>query len=252
MVTIVEPGRKQQEIIMKGTALITGGAKRIGRAITQSLAEAGYSIALHYNSSEEAARETQSLIENLNVKCTLFQANFADRSDVRNLISNVFDEFPDCNLLVNNASIFERGSLVETEEEQFDRHFDVNLRTPFFLSRDFARHCKQGHIVNIIDTKAARNVIQYFVYTLTKKALLEFTRMAAKELAPAIRVNGIAPGLILPPRGKGEDYLKELSSGVPLKRTGNPDFVVHALRFLLENEYVTGQCLFVDGGEHLK
>ena len=236
----------------KGTALITGGAKRIGKAIALHLAESGYDIALHYNHSDEDAHVTAGQIEETGVQCHLFCCDFAEMNQVHGLIAEVFRCCPDCNVLINNASIFERCCLLKTDEELFDRHFQINFKTPFFLTRDFARLAGQGNIINIIDTKAYRTVTKFFAYTLTKKMLLEFTRMAAKELAPRFRVNGVAPGVILPPQGDNEEYLKKRASELPLKDHGDTGSVVSAISFLLQNPFITGHCIVVDGGEHLK
>jgi NAD(P)-dependent dehydrogenase (short-subunit alcohol dehydrogenase family) len=142
--------------------------------------------------------------------------------------------------------------MMETDSVFFDRHFNANFKAPFFLSRDFARQCDKGHIINILDTKISGILIEYFVYTLTKKALYEFTHMAAKELGPAIRVNGVCPGLILPSAYREKEDFEKMGQRVPLKRTGNTESVVSAIRFLINNTFITGECIFVDGGEHLK
>ncbi|MFQ5795095.1 MAG: SDR family oxidoreductase [Candidatus Bipolaricaulia bacterium] len=237
----------------KGTALVTGAAKRVGRAIALTLAENGYNIALHYRGSSDDAQALARKIEEVGREYHLFRSDFNDMKDVAALIPAVFDVFPDCNLLVNNASIFQRAPLVETDEQLFDRHFNINLKTPFFLSRDFARHLQgqEGQIVNILDTKITKNFTEYFVYTLTKKALFEFTKMAAKELGPHIRVNGVCPGLILPPPGKDKAYLDQMSQRIPLQRKGDPESVASAVSFLVGHRFITGEWIFVDGGEHL-
>ena len=235
-----------------GTALITGGAKRIGRAIALSLAEKGFHISLHYRSSRIEAEEVARNIEQKNVACQLFTCDFNDMEDLSTLIPRVFDRFPDCNLLVNNASIFEQARLLETDQNLFDRQFNTNVKAPFFLSRDFARHCNKGQIINILDTKISRTLVEYFAYTLTKKTLFEFTHMAAKELGPAIRVNGISPGLILPSAFRNREDFEKMGKSIPLKRTGSPASVVSAVHFLIDSSFITGECIFVDGGEHLK
>ena len=237
---------------MKGTALITGGARRIGRAIALSLAGKEYNIALHYRTSKKDAETAASEIRSKGVECEIFQCDLSNSGKVATLIPRVFERFPDCNLLVNNASVFQRARLMETDEALFDRHFNTNLKAPFFLSRDFARHCRKGHIINILDTKISRILIEYFAYTLTKKALHEFTRMAAKELGPSIRVNGVSPGLILPSADLSSEDFEKMGDRVPLKTTGNPESVVSAIHFLIDNTFITGECIFVDGGEHLK
>lgn len=236
---------------MKGTALITGGAQRIGKAIALCLAKMGYSIALTYSSSEKEARETASEITSGGASCSLFHYNSLNDSDLFSLISLVKSTYPDLHILVNNASVFEKARLLETETDLFDRHFAINLRAPYFLSRDFARACTDGHIINILDSKIAKNLFEYSAYTLSKKALAEFTLAAARELAPRIRVNGIAPGLILPPAGELDEYLDRMAQNVPLKRKGSTDAVTESVKFLIENEYVTGQIIYADGGQHL-
>ncbi len=236
---------------MAGTALITGGAKRIGRAVALALADRGFDIALHYGRSEDAAREAAGEIEARGRRCRLFQCNLADFGEVRGLVPAVTKTCPDLSLLVNNASLFERARLAETDEDLYDRQFAVNLKAPFFLSRDFARHAGAGQIINLVDQRITRSAPAHMAYTLTKKALAAFTEMAARDLAPEIRVNGVCPGLILPPPGKTASHLSPLVERVPLRRRGSVDDIVATVLYLVESEYVTGQLLFVDGGEHI-
>lgn len=136
--------------------------------------------------------------------------------------------------------------------KDFDQEVAVNLRAPFILSSQFACHIREGAIINILDTNVSKNKTAHVSYLLTKKSLSELTRIAALELAPQIRVNAVAPGLILPPNSKGKDYLDRLAKNIPLKRKGEPADIAKAVHFLLENTYITGQTIFVDGGEHLK
>ncbi|MBN2010214.1 SDR family oxidoreductase [candidate division KSB1 bacterium] len=236
---------------MKGTAFITGGAKRIGRAITLDLARLGYDIIFQYNRSTNEVQNVSKCVKKMGRRCFHLECDFNNMKQVSLLIPRIFEMAPECNLLVNNASIFERATLQETDYDLFDRHFNINFKTPFFLARDFAHYCSNGHIINILDTKIARTSTYFFAYTLTKKALFEFTKMAAKELAPGIRVNGICPGLILPPPGEDESYLIEQGKHVPLKQSGSLESILSALRFLIENHYITGESIMVDGGEHL-
>ncbi len=231
-------------------ALVTGASKRIGADIALSLAERGLDIALHYHSTPP-----DSLVEEIRkvgVECRAYRADFADRRDVASLIEKVKGDFPALELLVNNASIFERAHIKDTEEDFFDRHFDINLRAPFFLSRDFANLIEKGHIINILDTRIARAGTAYAAYLLSKKALSELTRMAAVEFAPGIRVNAVAPGLILPPDGEGDAYIEGLAAKLPLKRRGDTKDVVTAINYLVDSEFVTGEILFIDGGEQLR
>jgi NAD(P)-dependent dehydrogenase (short-subunit alcohol dehydrogenase family) len=152
---------------------------------------------------------------------------------------------------VNNASIFEPSSLLSLDVENLDRHFGVNFKAPFILTGIFAKLCGKGHIINILDTHITQNRTSHLAYLLSKKSLYDLTKLSAVSLAPQIRVNAVAPGLILPPVGKRSDHLDRLAQQVPLKRKGDVAHVVQSLRFLVENDYMTGQVLFADGGEHL-
>jgi NAD(P)-dependent dehydrogenase (short-subunit alcohol dehydrogenase family) len=232
-------------------AIITGASKRIGKAIAVFLAGRGYDIALHYGSSENAARETAELIRATGRKCRLFQCDLNDSNAVRALTEQVFSAFSGCSLLINSASVFQRARFLDTDEELFDRHMNINLKAPFLLSQDFARKADSGMIVNILDTRITRINIEYFIYGLTKKALFSLTRAMAKELGPEIRVNGIAPGLILPSADQDPARFQAMGSRIPLKRTGNENNILSALAYLLDNTFITGECLFVDGGEQL-
>lgn len=236
---------------MYKAALVTGGVKRIGLEIVKTLAKNGYNIALHYNSSSEKAKEVKNQVESIGAKCKLFQCDLSLEKKVSDLISQVKKEFPELNLLINNASIFIRSKTIETKNDIFNKIFDVNFKAPFILSRDFARNVKKGNIINIIDTKISKNDFQYSAYTLSKKNLADFTLMSALEFAPNIRVNGIAPGLILPPYGESENYLNNLAKKIPLKKKGKISDVIDAMEFILTNQYITGQIIYVSGGQHL-
>ena len=235
----------------QGSALITGGAKRIGRSLVISLASRGYNIALHYHSSRDSALKTAAAIKKQGGRCVLFSCNLADARQTEKLIRKVKKTLPDLNLLVNNASVFEKSSLKKGSLKSFDRHFAINFKAPLILTKEFANKCKRGHIVHLLDTSIAKNRISHFAYLLSKKALFELTKLSAVELGPAIRVNGIAPGLILPPQGVGRSILSKRAKQIPLKRKGDPAHITQALMFLLENDFLTGQVIFTDGGESL-
>ncbi len=235
----------------KGTALITGGAKRIGAAIARALAEDGYDIALHYLTSPEPAERTAAVVRKLGRKCRLYRYDLNNHAEVSALIPRVREHSPDLNLLVNNASIFEPGNLQGTSREMFEHHFNINLKAPFFLTQEFSGGCAQGQVINLLDSRVGRSDPEHAVYTLSKKALLELTRMAAREFGPEIRVNGVCPGMILPPDGVAVDVLERRSTTLPLKRIGNTANLVAAVLFLLDNSFVTGECIHIDGGESL-
>jgi NAD(P)-dependent dehydrogenase (short-subunit alcohol dehydrogenase family) len=233
----------------RGTVLITGAAKRLGKAIALHLAQRGFSIALHFHTSQREAILVQKQIQDKGGSCTLFRCDLANEKAAGFLIPKVLKKHPDLCVLVNNASLFEKSSLKETEPAFFDRHFKINFKAPYFLTRDFARRVQSGQVIQMLDTKITRNLFGYSAYTLSKKALAEFTKMAALELAPRIRVNGIAPGFILLPKDKSN--LDAWVKKIPLQKQGTEEAVLKAVEFLIENDYITGHSLFVDGGQHL-
>lgn len=235
------------------TALITGSSKRVGKALAIHLASQGWNIALHFNSSKEAA---QSLMEELQVQFpqshfAIFKANLGNLDEVQKLISTVLKEFETIDLLVNNASVFEPSSLQETELELLDRQMTVNFLAPFLLSRDYAKSSQNGVIVNFVDTRITTNKSNFAAYSLSKKALWDLTKMAAFEFAPNIRVNAIAPGVTLSPEDKDETYLWDLAQKIPMKKPGGVEPILKSLDYILENDHLTGQLLFADGGENL-
>jgi pteridine reductase len=235
----------------KGTALVTGAAKRIGQVIACFLAGYGYKIILHYNESRAEAEKTARMIIQSGGNCKLFRCNLENEEKTSALIDRISKEDKDLTLLVNNASLFQPSNFRTETNNLFNRHMNVNLKAPFILTRDFARICKRGHIINILDTNISKNKTNHLSYLLSKKALCELTKLSAVELAPYIRVNAIAPGLILPPKGKKGDYLDRLTYRVPLKTKGTLDQIAYSMAFLIENTYLTGQVIYNDGGENL-
>ena len=236
----------------KKSALITGSAKRIGKAIAIHLAENGFDIALHYNTSKAEAEDTAKEIKAKGQNCVLFKYDLSNIKDISSLISKVKQSFPSLSLLINNASIFEKKTFIETDIDFFDNNFNINFKAPFFLSQSFAKSVKEGHIINLLDTNITRDCTEYFAYNLSKKMLSEFTKMAAAEIAPDIRINAIALGRIIPPLNKEREYLGHSMDSVPLKKWGSIQNVIQSIDFLLKNDYLTGQCIFVGGGDHLR
>jgi pteridine reductase len=234
-----------------GTALVTGGAQRIGRAICLMLAERGYNIALHYNQSRKEAVELAREISSKGVICEVFACDLSKEKEVLLLLGKARARFHDLNLLINNASIFIPSKFERKELKLLDAHWMINFKTPFILSADFARLCKEGQVINILDTKVVMNKTSHIAYIISKKALHELTKLCAVEFAPKIRVNAVAPGIILPPPGKGKEYLQKRAQEVPLKKTGDVRYITQSIEFLLQNDFVTGQVIFADGGEHL-
>jgi pteridine reductase len=237
-----------------GTVLITGAAKRIGREIALNLASKGYNIALHYNKSEKEINKLRNEILKKNVESKIYQTDLSVEIEVTELVKKVRNDFFDLNTLINNASIYEKGLLTETENNFFSSIMDINFKAPFILTREFEKFCKKGNIINFLDSRINHNKSEYFIYTLSRKILADLTKMAAMELAPNIRVNGIAPGLILPQEGnKKEDPLnyQKLIDKVPLKEKGDVADIVNGVNYLLESKYLTGEILFIDGGFNL-
>ena len=237
---------------IQGTALITGAARRIGQAIALEVASLGYNVALHYHHSKEPAEAIAAEIRQKGVECGLFSCDLSDEDQTAQLIAKVFKKFPGLNLLVNSASIFERSKFSLQDLKLFNDHFAVNLKAPFILSSEFFRLCKKGQIINLLDTNIVKNKTSHVAYLLTKKSLSDLTKLAAVEFAPHIRVNGIAPGLILPAKGDTAESLDRMAQNIPLKRKGALGYITQSVRFLIENDYLTGQFIFNDGGEHLR
>jgi pteridine reductase len=241
-------------------AIVTGAAVRVGRAIAVALAESGVNVCVHYGTSDDAAAAAVAEVESHGVRGTRVRADLRDSiAAAETIVNHARQVLGPVAILVNSASIFEPGTLVGTHEEHFDRHFAVNLKAPFFLAQAFARQVPKGGegettaaIVNVVDWRALRPPPGHLAYTMTKAALAALTRMLAVELAPRLRVNGIAPGPILPPPGRDrEPWATDKAAEVPLARVGSPSDVADAALYLLRSEFVTGEILHVTGGEQL-
>jgi pteridine reductase len=236
------------------TAIVTGGAVRLGRQLALALAERGVRVGLHYGTSEDAARVTADEINQLGSEALLINADLRDLRELRAIVARTAEHFGQVDILVNNAGVFEPGDVADTTAENWDKHFDINLKAPFFLSQVFAAHLgkdRQAHIVNIADWRGTHPDGHHIAYTLAKAALVSMTRSLALALAPQIQVNAIAPGAILPPPGKDESYLDQLAQHIPLRRHGSPLAVARAMLYLLESDFVTGEVIHVTGGQEL-
>lgn len=241
---------------LKGrVAVVTGGAVRIGRALSLALAESGAAVVVHSSHSSAAAAEVVDEIAARGSPAIAVAADFADPVPAaRTVIQAAIDRFGRVDVLINSAAVFGAGTLASASEADWDRHFAINLKAPAFLCQEFAaRHAPGnfGSIVNIADWRGLRPVPGHLAYTLTKSALVALTKILAQELAPEIRVNAVAPGAILPPSGTGREYMERLAQRLPLRRTGSTDDVTSAVLYLLQAEFVTGEVLMVTGGEHL-
>jgi NAD(P)-dependent dehydrogenase (short-subunit alcohol dehydrogenase family) len=228
--------------------LITGAAKRLGRALALALADRGFDIAVSYRSSESQAYSLGDEIRSKGVECELARRDLRDPSEAESLMEWALEAFPGLSVVVNNASVYTGGSILETEPRDLERDLALHLLSPFALVRGFAASGRGGVVVNVLDARISRSSTTKFSYLLSKKALADLTAMAAAELGPEIRVNGVAPGLILPPEGAGDACLDALAENIPAKRRGTVEEFVSAVLFLVDNEYVTGQTVFVGGG----
>ena len=232
-------------------ALVTGGGTRLGAHFARFLAASGYDIALHYNSSAEGALAVAAEIKAQGGRCEVFQHDFLASTTPAALIDEVYARFTNLSVLVNSASVYDASSTQQSDLALLEKQFKVNMFTPYLLTARFAALVESGAVVNIIDNKIAYQQYYYSAYLLSKKSLADFTRMAALEFAPKLRINGIAPGVVLPMDARTSDYIEWRIDGIPLKQQGSPDHLCQALAYLLNNSFVTGQILFVDGGEGL-
>ena len=234
------------------TALVTGAGKRIGRAIALALAEQGVNIAAHYGTSGAEVVSLRAELEMRGVKSWGLQADFSCAEEAQALITRALEAAGALDILINSASIFRPSTLNDMDIAGILEHMQVNAWTPCLLCREFARLVGAGQIINMLDSRITDTDRTHVAYILSKKTLADLTRMMALEFAPKITVNGIAPGLILPPPGRDDTYLELLVGSVPLKRHGGPEDITAAVLYLLNSDFVTGQVLYVDGGRHLK
>ena len=232
-------------------ALVTGGARRIGREICLKLADMGYDIVITYLSSKIEADKLKDKINSMGRECYVKRFDLNKSEKIPELMNEIFEECPNLEVIVNNASVFEESNLEATSLEELDENLSIHLRSPFMIVSEFAKKVGKGQVINILDTRITKNRTKYFGYLISKKALADFTKLAASSLGPEIRVNGIAPGLILPPEGEGDEYIKQLAAKIPAQRKGEIKDITAALEFLVSNDYITGQIIFEDGGEHL-
>jgi pteridine reductase len=232
------------------TALVTGGARRVGRALSIGLARAGADVVVNYNESADDARATVEEIRGLGRRASAVQADVSRAPDVQRLVAAAEREFGRLDILVNSASLFERTPFRDIAEADWDRVLGVNLKGPFMLSQAAAPLLARdgGVIINIVDLSALQPWPSFAHHAVSKAGLLHLTRIMARALAPGIRVNSIAPGTVLPPEGNdGEDG----SERRVVNGGGDPADVVAALLYLVRSDFVTGENLVVDGGRML-
>ena len=241
----------------KNTALITGASQRIGKEMAISLAKKGYNLVIHYNNSKEQATQLiQELKKDYNIDGATIDGDLSDKSSTQKIADFMFKNFPNWNLLINNSSIFHKSNFLDDLDAEFEKNLAIHLTSPLYLSHFFAKNViakkiTNAQIINMLDKNIARIDTVNFYYLLSKKFLAEFTKMLALELAPHIRVNGIAPGYVLPEINASENSVKKILKLIPLQKIGDTKNIVQTLEFLLENDFVNGQILSIDGGASL-
>jgi|TARA_B100000287_G_scaffold417200_1_gene452736 NAD(P)-dependent dehydrogenase (short-subunit alcohol dehydrogenase family) len=234
-------------------ALVTGGAQRIGASIVEFLANNGIDVAIQYNKSEKEVNNIKKKVMNLGVKFNAFQCDFSQDCNFEIFFEKLNKVHGNIDILINNASTFEFDTIKKTSIKTFDKHINVNLKAPFFLSKSFVQQLlnKNGLIVNIIDQRV-KNITPYFTsYTLSKSALYTMTKSLAVFLAPKIRVNGISPGPTLKSVNQTPKQFKDQISRTPMKRKVELDEINNALGYLIKNKSVTGEILTLDSGQSL-
>ena len=234
------------------TALVTGGAVRIGRSIALHLAGRGYGIALHYGRSKESAERTAKEVRKFGVQCKIYCADFADFSLTSLLMDQVLADFKSIDLLVNSAANFIQKELEETSNSELLDTININLMAPFILMREFKKKIDSGLIINILDQRILKRISTFGAYSVSKSALAHLTELSAVSWGETVRVNGIAPGLILPPSGNSDEYLISHRENIPTKTHGNTSDVLRGLDYLLDSPFVNGEIIFIDGGESKK
>ncbi len=235
-------------------ALVTGGARRVGRSIALDLAEAGADVVVNYFRSAQEAERTVADIVALGRRAIAVRADVSLASDVDALVRRVADTFGRLDILVNSASTFESAPLLAIDEAAWDRVLGVNLKGPFLLTRasvPLLRGHGGGVVINIADLSAFQPWPNYAHHSVSKAGLVHLTRVLARALGPDIRVNAIAPGTVLPPDDSTAEDLRRQRERTVLMRLGSPEDVNRAVRFLIESDYVTGEVVVVDGGRML-
>ena len=233
-------------------ALVTGAAQRLGKAFVLALARRGYAILLHYRYSEAQASTTATEIRTLDVPVFISQADLSDPRQISSLFAMVDRTKHPLKVLVNSAAIMPVGDPRTLSVQDWDAALNLNLRAPFLCAQEAAKRMTSGGlIVNVTDVGAQKAWSRYPSYTVSKAALESLTKMLARSFAPSIRVNAIAPGLVLQSNQVSPDEWKQLVERLPLKRTATVEEIASALDFLLNNEYITGLFLVIDGGYSL-
>ena len=238
--------------LMGKTALVTGAAKRLGQATALALAKNGVDLVLHGHKSLADLTATKIQAEALGARAWSVTSDLSSPNAAGELFGEVLSLVGKVDFLVNNASIFPSDRMADATWENLSENLKLNAWAPMALTREFAAQGREGAVVNLLDARIHDYDSEHLSYHLSKRMLHSLTRMTALEYAPNIRVNAVAPGLILPPEGKDGAYLQSLAHTNPLQRIGCVEDVADAIVFLFSNSFVTGQTIYVDGGRHMK
>lgn len=236
------------------TALVTGAAKRIGRAIALDLARDGWAVAVHYHNSAEAAQAVVSEILSSGGRAAAVRADLGREDEIQGLVPAAVAALGPLDCLINNASVFEYDSALSASRADWDHHMEANLRAPFVLTQRFAGQLPeggQGAVVNLIDQRVWNLTPHFVTYTLSKAGLWTLTQTLALALAPRIRVNAIGPGPTLPSARQTAEQFARQCRATPLGRGTSPEEICRAVRFILAAPAMTGQMIALDGGQHL-
>ncbi len=231
--------------------LITGSAIRIGKFIAESLANDGWNIAIHYHNSEKEAYElAKLLIDKVNVG--VFKANLAVIKEAENLIEDINYQMGGLDLIINSASLYKNDVFDDLNIDFLQKNLNIHLLSPLIIAKAFFKQEKSGNIINILDSDINKNMKNFFSYSISKKTLDEITRMLAISMAPNVRVNSIAPGATLFKDGQKKEIFDKHISESPLGIGASLQDIYNTIKFFLNTTSVTGQCIFLDGGKHLK
>ncbi len=233
------------------TALVTGAAKRVGRALALDLANHGWAVAIHCNTSRADADAVAATIHSAGGKAVVLAADLSQEHQVAALVPAAINALGPLGLLINNASLFEEDDVETVTRDSWDAHLNTNLRAPFVLSQAFAKSAQHGAIINIIDQRVWRLTPKFMSYTLSKAGLWTLTQTLAQALAPYIRVNAIGPGPVMPSFRQSPESFAAQVAAVPLQRNTGLEEICAAVRFILETPSMTGQMIALDGGQHL-
>ncbi|MBN1130382.1 MAG: SDR family oxidoreductase [Chitinispirillaceae bacterium] len=233
------------------TALVTGATSPLGRAVALSLAAQGADIVVHYRSSRPNAETLCREIRDLGRRSFAVRADFRKNNEIRALIGKALTLTNRLDILVNNAALYPRATLKNLSVPSFSDTMRVNAWAPIALGREFAKRCGRGVIVNLLDSRIVGSDPGHAGYAISKQALRAATDLMALEYAPGIRVNAVAPGLVLKKAGEKRTGAR-LARSLPLKRYGTPDDIARAVLFLAQSGFITGQCVFVDGGRQVR